>query len=109
MGEEQQRKAAEKAAAKAEKNRISKIKSDSTKALGKLAAPIAELKEVGRLPGIVRCPEFLQTKLTDTRKRLEELEKEAKEKLKATSPLDLSFDLDTLIATVKDCPGNLIT
>ena len=94
--------AAQRLADKSEKTRIAKVQTDCSKTLGKISGILLQLQELAKDKKISMVPVALSTKLTQMISSLVEYDKEAKAKLKAKCPLDLSFNMDDVLGMCKD-------
>ena len=86
--------AADKAAEKAEKSRIQKIKADASKAMAKLGPVIVQLEQTKKHDKVKLVPGVVVKKVNDALKNLQAMDSEARAKVASASPLTLTFDLD---------------
>ena len=100
--QERARVAADKASEKAEKTRVNKIKGECSRTLAKVGALAFQLGELLKDKASAKVPSVILQKAKDSHKQIVSVENEAKDKLKAACPLDLTFTLDELPALVKD-------
>ena len=101
---ENQRKAAkeEAAAHRAEKSRIVRLKTECSKVLGKVTPITMQLDQTLKDKMCSQIPSVVMKKSQDVLATLTAYEKEAKDKLKAKCPLDLTFTVDSVLALCKE-------
>ena len=85
-----------------EKARVTKIKTDCSKVNGKTSPLTMQLDHLLKDKQCPKVPAIVLKKSQDVYSTLLTIEAEAKEKLKAKAPLDLSFTLDDVSAASKD-------
>ena len=101
---EHQRKAAkeEAAAHRAEKSRIVRLKTECSKVLGKVTPITMQLDQTLKDKMCSQIPSVVMKKSQDVLATLTAYEKEAKDKLKAKCPLDLTFTVDSVLSLCKE-------
>ena len=101
---ENQRKAAkeEAAAHRAEKSRIVRLKTECSKVLGKVTPITMQLDQTLKDKMCSQIPSVVMKKSQDVLATLTAYEKEAKDKLKAKCPLDLTFTVDSVLSLCKE-------
>ena len=87
---------------KAERARVSKIKSDCTKALAKIAPVMLYLEELLKHTKLSLVPSFAVQKAKLILKKLEAVDGEARAQLKAKDPKDVTFTLPVVAMTTKE-------
>jgi len=93
---------------KKEKARITKVKNLASKALAKTTSLTMELGTLLKDKDCTMVPSMMLTKVADLQAALQDYEKEAKDKIKAKVPLDLTFSPDELAATCKEATNHKI-
>ncbi len=85
-----------------EKARVAKIKADCSKVIGKISSLTTQIDHLLKDKQCPKAPAIVLKKNLDAYSTLLTIEAEAKEKLKAESPLDLSLTLDDAKAASKE-------
>ena len=92
--------------AKKEKARIIKVKDTSSKVLAKTACLTMQYDQLLKDSSVSMLPVMLVKKAKDLHTTLVDFEKEAKDKLKAKTPLDLTFTMEEVTAAYKEAMSN---
>ena len=94
--------AASKMAEKAEKSRITKVKTEAGKVVAKVAPILVELEEQLKDANACKVPVVLTKKVQDSIKALKAFDEEARTKMQAKDPLDLTFGIEDVVPSVKE-------
>ena len=105
MDDLKEAKKAQLAAERAERSRISKVKSDASKVLAKVAPPLLQLEEMMADPHAGKVPAVVQKRVKEAIAKLTHFKDESSAKIKMKEPLDLTFGLDDVQAVAKDSCG----
>ena len=92
--ERQKEEARQREAAKEEKKRVGKIRSDASRAVAKLGGLIQQIEDLMNHPATKRTPKFAVAKLQEAYKHAKTMNDEARDKLKESSPHPLSFTIN---------------
>ena len=92
----------EKEAAKAEKARIAKVRSDAAKTIAKTGPALEGLGKLEADAKFVHIPSALKLKVKSSREALERVDSEARAKLAAKEPLDLLFSIEDVATKAQE-------
>ena len=81
---------------------MQKVSSEAAKAVAKLSPILIQVDQLSKDKMLEQIPSVMASRLKSVTKHLHVFHDEAKKKLSSKSPLDLTFDSDSLAPVVKE-------